>query len=204
MKLLWLFFIISNLFYVFYFDENIFYLILFSVLFLPNFLNSNFYEKNVSLIQYVQYLRANLNHLLSFLKFSKDFNKNYFLVLFSKLRTNFNYYSNVGFFSLFNFFMLNSVTSFKKETLNQNLHLINVFFLFFFKNVTNSFYISEKKQNVIAARKNLNKVENEEGTKIFSTLQKKYNIGGNETTVFSEKKLNEVSSLLVNLKSNKK
>lgn len=204
MKLLWLFFIVSNLFYVFYFDENIFYLILFSVLFLPNFLNSNFYKKNVSLIQYVQYLRANLNYLLSFLEFSKDFNKKYFLILFSKLRTNFNYYSNVGFFSLFNFFMLNSVTSFKKETLNQTLHLINVFFLFFFKNVTNSFYISEKKQNVIAARKNLNKVGNNEGTKIFSTLQTNYNIRGGETIFFSEKKLNEVSSLLVNLKSNKK
>jgi len=195
MQLLWLFFILSNLFYVFYFDENVFYFILFSVLFLPNFFNANFYTGKVSLFQYVQYLRTNLNNLISFFELTKVAVKQHLLVLFGKLSTSFTYYSTLGFVSLFRFIAKSMLILLEKKSLNQTLHIVDSFFLLFLNNTVNYFNISEKKNTIANLDVNLNKTDITSGQNLLNMINLKYKNVDNKN-VFSLKTLDEIFSFL--------
>jgi len=195
MQLLWLFFILSNLFYVFYFDENVFYFILFSVLFLPNFFNANFYTGKVSLFQYIQYLRTNLNHLVSFFELTKTAVKQHLLILFGKLSTSFHYYNTLGFISLFKFIAKSILILLEKKSLNQTLNVIDSFFLLFLKNTVNYFNISEKKNTIANIDISSNKTDIVSGQNLLNMINLKYKTVENKN-VFSLKNLDEIFSFL--------
>jgi len=203
MQILWLFFILSNLFYVFYFDENVFYFILFSILFLPNFFNSKFYSGQVSIFQYIQYMRTNLSNLILFVESTKKALKEQLAVLLNKLHNKSKFYNNVGFISLFQFLLKDLIVILEKDNLIQNLELIDSLFLNFFKNASNYLSVSEKKQLISVLNLNTNKTNSRTGQDILNMLNSKYRSIENVELV-SSKTLIEVSALLAAKNENKK
>ena len=203
MQILWLFFILSNLFYVFYFDENVFYFILFSILFLPNFFNSKFYAGQVSIFQYIQYMRTNLNNLILFVESTKKALKEQLAVLLNKLPNKSKFYNNVGFISLFQFLLKDFIVILEKNNLIQNLESIDSLFLNFFKNASNYLSVSEKKQLISVLNLNTNKTNSRTGQDILNMLNSKYRSIENVELV-SSKTLIEVSALLAAKNENKK
>lgn len=203
MQILWLFFILANLFYVFYFDENVFYFILFSILFLPNFFNSKFYSGQVSIFQYIQYMRTNLSNLILFVESTKKALKEQLAVLFNKLHNKSKFYNNVGFISLFQFLLKDLIVILEKDNLIQNLELIDSLFLNFFKNASNYLSVSEKKQLISVLNLNTNKTNSRTGQDILNMLNSKYRSIENVELV-SSKTLIKVSALLAAKNENKK
>ena len=203
MQILWLFFILSNLFYVFYFDENVFYFILFSILFLPNFFNSKFYSGQVSIFQYIQYMRTNLSNLILFVESTKKALKEQLAVLLNKLHNKSKFYNNVGFISLFQFLLKDLIVILEKDNLIQNLELVDSLFLNFFKNASNYLSVSEKKQLISVLNLNTNKTNSRTGQDILNMLNSKYRSIENVELV-SSKTLIKVSALLAAKNENKK